>query len=267
MDRFVVAVFPDETKAYEGVHAMRELHAEGSLSLYATVVVGRDAKGEIAVKSRDDVGPLGLGVGALTGGLIGIIGGPVGAAVGFAAGGLAGSFGDIAHFEVSDDFLETVKNSLTPGKFAVIAEVEETWATPLDTRLEALGAVVTRAERDQFVRDRVRQRIESVKKDLAERRAELASARAKRMEKHLTREIESTQKKLELATGTARKLMDEGKRETEAKIRALEAQADKANPDVRVKVQKRITELRRDLQAREEKLDRAYEVTQEALHA
>ena len=36
MNKFVVATFSDEAKAYEGVSAFKQLHDEGSISLYQT---------------------------------------------------------------------------------------------------------------------------------------------------------------------------------------------------------------------------------------
>jgi hypothetical protein len=41
MDKFVVAIFPSETNAYEDTRIMRDLQAEGSLALYAMAVITR----------------------------------------------------------------------------------------------------------------------------------------------------------------------------------------------------------------------------------
>jgi hypothetical protein len=48
-------------------------------------------------------------------------------ALGLAAGGAVGGVRDLRQAEVSDEFLETVQRDLTPGKFAVVAEVSEDW--------------------------------------------------------------------------------------------------------------------------------------------
>ena len=44
--------------------------------------------------------------------------------------------------EVDTDFLTDVATALTPGKYAVVADVDEDWVTPVDTRMEAVGGVV-----------------------------------------------------------------------------------------------------------------------------
>jgi uncharacterized membrane protein len=61
MDKFVVAVFPDEAKAYEGTRAIKELQAEGSLSVYGMPVLTKTPGGEISVHDEADPGPAGTG--------------------------------------------------------------------------------------------------------------------------------------------------------------------------------------------------------------
>ena len=70
----------------------------------------------------------------LLGSLIGVIGGPVGMAVGAATGSMAGLMGDAVRTGVNDDFLVEVMETLTPGKYALVAEIAESWTMPLDTR-------------------------------------------------------------------------------------------------------------------------------------
>jgi uncharacterized membrane protein len=263
MDKFVVVVFPDERRAYEGVSQLRQLHEEGSVSLWATSVVRREADGTLTIVQEGDPGPLGVGVGALTGGLIGLFGGPVGAAVGLAGGGVVG---DALHAGVSRDFLEELRGELAPGKYAVVAEVSEDWLAPLDTRMDALGGNVIREAQTTFVDDMIETRANAVRDELSQRRTEHAGAKAERMESKLNDRIEKTQEKLQKAAEKARARLDDTKEELNAKIHALEEQSEQAPPEVKQRVQQRIAEIRKDFEQREQKLTRAYELTQEALH-
>ena len=86
MDKMLVVVFKDESRAYEGTNALRELHAEGSITLYAAAVIAKDAQGKVTVKQAADQGPAGTALGFATGGLIGMLGGPAGVALGAATG-------------------------------------------------------------------------------------------------------------------------------------------------------------------------------------
>ena len=144
MERMLVVIFDNETKAFEGASALRQLEREGSLSVYAGAVLAKNADGTTTVKQVDDLGPVGTLIGTSIGGLIGLLGGPVGVAIGAVSGLAVGVLSDTADARVGDDFVEEVAKSLTPGKVAVIAEVNEEWTTPVDTRLEALGGLVIR---------------------------------------------------------------------------------------------------------------------------
>ena len=57
-------------------------------------------------------------------------------AVGASLGGLAGVLFDVSKSGVDVSFLDDVAKTLTAGKVAVLAEVDESWTTPVDTRLQ-----------------------------------------------------------------------------------------------------------------------------------
>src|SRR5687768_2470664 len=142
MDKMLVVVFDTEHQAYAGSHALQELHDEGSITLYAQAVIAKDASGQVTVKQGADQGPLGTAVGLLTGSLVGLIGGPVGVAIGATAGAFSGTTYDLAVAGVGTEFLDEASKGLTPGKAAVVAEIEEEWIAPLDTRMEAVGGTI-----------------------------------------------------------------------------------------------------------------------------
>ena len=144
MDRMLVVVFDNETKAYEGKKALLQLDNEGSISVYAYAVVAKNADGTASIKQGDDSGPLGTLVGTSLGSLIGVLFGPVGLAIGATAGFAAGSAADIDNARIGDDFIADVSKQLLPNRVAVVAEIEEDWTTPVDTRMEAIGGTVFR---------------------------------------------------------------------------------------------------------------------------
>ncbi|HXV30478.1 MAG TPA: DUF1269 domain-containing protein, partial [Sinorhizobium sp.] len=171
MNKFIVVIFPGETQAYQASRALRELHAEGSLTLYGMAVVAKDPQGNVSIKESADAGPLGTAVGALVGGLVGVIGGPVGVLAGAGGGALLGSLADLFNYGVGADFLMKVSTALAPGRTAVIAEVAENWTIPLDTRMEALGGTVLRTWRADF-------EDEQIEKEMAARRADFEQLKA-----------------------------------------------------------------------------------------
>src|SRR5512138_1071702 len=171
MDKVLIVIFDNESKAYEGSKALQDLQNEGSINLYAKAVIARDANGKVTVKQEGDMGPVGTAVGLLTGSLIGLLGGPVGAVVGGAVGMYGGLIYDVAELGIGQDFLDEVGKSLLPGKTAVVAEVWEEWTQPVNTRMEALGGVVFRRARGEAID-------EVIEKDIAASQAELAEMEA-----------------------------------------------------------------------------------------
>jgi uncharacterized membrane protein len=99
------------------------------------------------VRSPPQDGPAAAFLGLLTGSLVGLLGGLLGVAVGAGAGTVIGAAFTARRAGFDAAFFDLVANHLTPGKAAVVAELEEEAETPLDIRMEALGATVFRRTR------------------------------------------------------------------------------------------------------------------------
>jgi uncharacterized membrane protein len=56
------------------MRALKQLHADGNLTLYALAFLAKNASGKIASRQAAYDVPLGLAVGTLTGGLLGLMG-------------------------------------------------------------------------------------------------------------------------------------------------------------------------------------------------
>ena len=183
MERTVVVVFNNETKAYEGQRALRDLDVDGSVTVYANAVVVKKADGTTNVKDNSDNGPVGTLLATTIGGLTGLLGGPVASAIGAASGFALGSGWDIDNLRVGEDFVEEVKKALTPNKAALIAEVDEDWTAPLDTRMEAIGGIVFRRALSDVRTQMNDQDIAAIKADIAQMKTEAANANAERKAK------------------------------------------------------------------------------------
>ena len=264
MSKFIFVSFADETKAYEGTRALEALHAEGSLTLYGMSVVAKGLDGKLSIQRESDHGPLGITVGALAGGLIGLLGGPIGAAIGFGGGALMGSFSDLSNLGVGKSFIEDVSKALTPGKVAVVAEITEEWVTPLNTRMQALGGVVHRNWRAVVEDDLSQKEMASIRAELSELKSEYEHAKADG--KAGLKESISALEDLERSTADRLKSrIAELSYETEAKLNALQAQASRASGDLKTKIETRIVNLQSDGARRVRQLEQAWGLTKKAL--
>src|SRR5262245_57540567 len=178
MNKMIVAVFRNESAAYEGLSALRELHKEGDISLYASAVILKSSNGTVSVKQSETEGPVGTALGMLTGSVVGILGGPVGVAAGASMGGLTGALFDLNKTDIDINFVDEVSRALSPGKAAVLADVEETWAAPVDTRIGRLDGLVFRRLRSEVIEDQLARESAAFDAELKQLHEELAQARA-----------------------------------------------------------------------------------------
>ena len=224
MDRMLVVVFDTESKVSEGKKALLQLEDEGHIVVYAHAVVAKNADGTITVKQSNQPGPLGFLVGTTLGSLIGLLGGLPGIAIGAAAGLVAGSVADLNNARIGGDFVDDVSKELLPHRFAVVAEIQEDWTTPVDTRMEALGGTVFRRTLSEVKHTVNDEDIAALKADFAQLKAEHAEARADRKVK-LQEKITQLDSKIQALLEKAKERREAAERQAKAKVEILKAKA------------------------------------------
>lgn len=264
MNKMLVAIFDSEYAAYQGLNALKQLHQDRDITLYATAVVVSDALGSVSVKQQSEPGPLGTALGFLTGSLIGLLAGPIGVVVGASAGSLTGLVYDLARWGIEEDFVNEVATGLQPGKAAILAEVEEAWMTPVDVKLEGLGAVVYRRLRLEFVEDEMAQGSAAFNAELTELREAFAEARAEN-KAAVQADIDKVKEKMANLQARITAKREQIRHEHEAKIEALRSQVKDANERQKAKTEKRVADLKAEYAARDAKLEQAHKLIKEAL--
>jgi len=266
MNKMLVGVFDSEAAAFEGLSALKDLHRGGDITLYSSAVIAKDKNGKVEVRQAADPGPVGTAVGLLTGTLIGILAWPAGLAVGASLGGLAGLVFDVNKSGVDVTFLDDVSKALTSGKFAVLAEIEENWTTPVDTRLHKLDGIVFRRLRGEVVADQLMRESAAFEADLKSLNDDLKQAAAENRAA-IQKDIETVKKQIKVVQDQAKARLDQAKAETDAKVKALQDQAKTASSMAKARIDKRIAVAKADLEVRSKKLNQAWTLTKEALAA
>lgn len=262
MDKVVAVVFNDDKQAYERLRAFRDLHRDGSITLYSDAVVAKDASGTMSVREGAER-PEGTFVGLLTGGLIGVLGGPL-VAIGASYGTLIGAALDLTRAGMSDDYLKEVPAYLLPGTAAIITELDEEWQAPIDTRMEAIGGRVFRRNRIEVEAAYFDKQIAADREELAALEAELKKASAERKAR-LEARIEDTRRKLRDRQDQLTARIESTRREGEAKIKSLQQQLTTARDEQKQRLERRPAEVRADYRQRAENLQQAWELTKSAM--
>jgi uncharacterized membrane protein len=265
-NKILVSVFDSEHMAFEGLTALKDLHKDGDITLYGSTVITKDPSGTVSVRQEADSGPIGTLVGIVTGGLVGLLGGPAGVAVGAYIGGIGGLTYDLFKAGVSIDFVDEISVSLTPGKSAVIADIDETWVTPIDTRLGGLGGTTFRRLPGEVADAELTRETDAARQELEQLQAELreASGEAKA---NVEKAIDAQRRKLEALVDRVDTTLDQAKAEFEARLATLREQQGKARESQRQRIDARIDELKASHEARKAKLEEARGLAKESLEA
>jgi uncharacterized membrane protein len=122
MAQWIVIVFENEDEAHAVRENLRKLENSGDLALDDAQVVSRDLEGKVHSKGQIDRG---VGVGAVGGGLIGLLlAGLFFPIAGIVIGALAGAgIGKMAGLGVDKKFIKEVQEAVKPGTSALFLVV------------------------------------------------------------------------------------------------------------------------------------------------
>jgi hypothetical protein len=112
---------------------------------------------------------------------------------------------------------------LLPGRAAVLADIEETWTTPVNVKLHALGGLVFRRERSKVAEDQIVRENAEFDAELTQLDEELAAAGAEN-KAAVQAQIDQIKKKIEANRAKAKARVDQLKAETDAKVTKLNEQ-------------------------------------------
>lgn len=260
----LVAVFESENKAYEGLSALKELHYNGDITLYATAVVSKDEIGEVHLNTAADQGPIGTATGLFAGSLIGLLGGPIGFAVGAVTGSVAGVIFDINANDINTTFVDEVSNALSKGKTAAIAEIDETWTVPVDTKLEGLNAIVFRRLKYEVAEEQLERESQAIDAEFKNLKEELKEAKEEDKAR-IKSAIAKLQNKAQATNELVIKKLNESKSQFDAKVNAMEEQRKNTGERRKAKIEKRIHEVKEEHRLRTDKLKQASKLIGEAI--
>lgn len=264
MSKFIIIPFANETTAYKGVQLLKNLDRAGDISLYGYSVLSKSVDGSLTVSDEAGKEPLGLALGALTGGLIGLFGGPAGWALGVASGALVGSVADVAVAGAPLRFAERVAHDVEPGHVAIVAEIDEAWTIPLDSQLAELGATAIREWRSNVEDAQIEEDARNAQIEMEQLRKEASEAQAAHKEK-LEGKVEAAKSRLTEVRDEASARLESIKVEAEAKVAHAEQQMKTARADRKADIEARIVQIKADARQRSDKLSAAWSLAKEAL--
>ena len=265
MDKMLVTIFNEAFRAYEACPVLRQMHDEGNLTIYSLAVVVQNRQGKISVKDVSDGRPLGLAATAATSALARLLGAPLCLGAKASAGNLSDVLIDYRDVGVSIDFLDQVSKHMAAGKAAVVAEVDEDWALPVDSRMETLGGVVFRRARTEVDDLLFEREISMLKADIACLKSAAAYA-SRGIKPQIEDRIHVAQSELVALQLRANAKSDHLKREADFKIKSVMGQAAAVVQEtVRARLEQRIADLRAEYELLSARLSKVEHLAESAL--
>lgn len=249
MDKMLVAVFGDESRADEGSRSIRALDAEGQIDAFSIDIVVRAERGKVTARESSDPGALGRGVRLFTRSLCLALGAPEGFATASVAGTCGSPLLELSRIGIGGDFLADVARRLLPGRVAVVAEIWEQWVIPVNSRLEAMGGVILRREREE----NPAAQLEREKAALEVEIAELMHGHARSVgvyRRGLEARLRAVQETLRAVQGRALAELADAQTEHEAKMAVVQAKLATAKGVVKASLEARVSERRAEHQRR-----------------
>lgn len=224
MNRVVVVVFNERSQAFDGLDALKNLDREDALALHEYAIIQKQPDGTFAVSDNKNKEGLRTLLGTSLGALIGLPGGPPAVALGAVAGTVAGAAAETDNALMTYDFVDKLSEELTPGKFALIAVIDEEWTKWTDLRMQELGGTLYRYTLSEVKQTEKSVHLGQMKADLALLKAELAQARAD-AKASLYERINRLDAKIKQQMETAEETRGVAESEADAKARLLRREA------------------------------------------
>ena len=149
-DQLIVAVFNSVDAAYEAARAIKGLKDGGDtkFKIKSGLIVTKDDRGVVSVLESEQNPFGGTKVGAVVGGLIGLIGGVPMVALGALLGATTGAIRDGVMAFLGSNTVSEIKQEMEPGKTAVIIEAHEASPNAVDDIVTQGGGRVFRQAAD-----------------------------------------------------------------------------------------------------------------------
>lgn len=155
MNQLIVVAFDHLDDARDAMKRLRDLEAEGRIAFEDTAIIERDPDGKAHVRNEVSGTTEGAAaIGAIVGGVLGFAFPLAGIALGAALGAAVGSLLDTG---VSGDFIDDIKDTLTPGKSALFLVVKQADADVVIAALRDFRGEVIQTTLDSEAEEALRQ--------------------------------------------------------------------------------------------------------------
>ena len=242
MNKMLVAVFENERDAFNGLSALKDLHRDGDITVFADVVLLKDSEGNVSAKDSSGNSVSGTALGFTVGALTGLLAGPLGFVLGGLGGSTMGLAYDLYNSGVDAEYIDDVSKAMENGTVTIVAEIEEEWVVPVDSKMDEHNGIVFRRLKDEVVYDQIERENAATEQEIEHLEAEMREAKDD-AKANIQKHIDTAKEKLELMKTKVEQKNEATEKEFKEKTETIKGQIETASKRHKAKLQKKLDEL------------------------
>lgn len=146
MEKLVTILLNNEEGAFNASQDIVNLGKQGDIKINEMFILKKSEAGELEIlDTKGDKIPYSASV-SMIGGSFGLLGGPIGVFFGMTTGLIAGSIGDFLRISRTKRFFDKASKVLPNNKIGIVANIIESWETPLNATLKPYDAEIKRLD-------------------------------------------------------------------------------------------------------------------------
>jgi len=263
-NKMIAVIFGTKADALKGLNALKELHTEGSITLYSSVIAIKDNLDIVTMQEMKGSGAVhtikGMGIGSL----LGLLGGPAGFGIGLFAGTMAGLLYDMSNAGVGKEFIDDVSDAMKRNSVTLLAEVDEEQENSINNAMKAYHGLIFSRLRKETIIDQLTREISLNIEELGQLNSELNNSNHE-TKKKINTSVKETKKKLKILQKHSNKKLTDAKIEYKQKVDTLNDQLKDAKESKKTKIEQKKEKLKEEYEARYTKLKDMAEAAGKAL--
>ncbi|SDG18953.1 MULTISPECIES: hypothetical protein [Bacteroidota] len=149
MEKLITIIFEAEEHAIEASKAMEQLAENKDIAVEELYILYRNEQGNIIIRDAQNQEIPQSVINTFVGGIIGILGGPLNVLWGLTNGAVAKRISNLLRYSKTSKMLERASKTITNGKTAIVAHIDEYWEIPLNMAMEPFNVAIKRLSIDE----------------------------------------------------------------------------------------------------------------------
>lgn len=144
MEKLITIIFDSEERAIEASKAIEQLAVNKDIAVAELYIISKNEEGNVSVRDSQNKEISHSIINTLADGVIGLLGGPLTVLAGLTKGAFSKRINNRLRYSKVSKILQNDSRTITAGKTAIVAHIDEYWDIPLSMAIEPFDVKVKR---------------------------------------------------------------------------------------------------------------------------